>query len=113
VFEDDHCSRSARAGSCQDSGAAAAAYGGPVRYLFHVHRTVPHWRLVTREDTGMPPRTTPEQWRRTRARTADDTNPDIVREVDAKGWALFKVGGDFADVEADVARTAGGSGPPR
>jgi len=76
----------------------------PVHYLFHVHRTVPSWRLVTRNDTGMPSATTPEQWQFTRSRTGADTNADVRREVDAKGWSLFKVGGEFADVEADVAR---------
>jgi hypothetical protein len=75
-----------------------------VRYLFHVHRTVPSWRLVIRDDTGMPSATTPEQWRFTRARTGADTNPGVRREVDTQGWSLFKLGGDFADVEADVAR---------
>jgi hypothetical protein len=75
-----------------------------VRYLFHVHRTVPRWRLVIREDTGMPAATTAEQWRFTRARTGDDVNPDIRHEVDVKGWSLFRVGGDFADVEADMAQ---------
>jgi hypothetical protein len=50
--------------------------------------------LVVRDDTGMPPETTPEQWRFTRARTGEDTNPDVRREVDEKGWSLFRLGGD-------------------
>jgi hypothetical protein len=79
-----------------------------VRYLFHVHRAVPSWRLVIRDDTGMPAETSADQWRFTRSRSAEDTNPDVVREVDERGWSLFRLGGDFSDVAADVARRRGG-----
>jgi hypothetical protein len=79
-----------------------------MRYLFHVHRTVQSWRLVIRDDTGMPAQTSAEQWEFTRARSAEDTNTDVRREVDERGWSLFRLGGDFADVAADVARRASG-----
>lgn len=78
-----------------------------VRYLFHVHRVVPGWRLVIRDDLGMPAETSADQWSFTRSRTAEDTNADVRREVDERGWSLFRLGGDFADVAADVARATG------
>lgn len=70
-------------------------------YLFHVHKTVPLWRLVIRKSIGYPPETTKEEWRFTRARTAEDTNVEVREMIGADGYSLFKVGGTFADVELD------------
>jgi len=39
--------------------------------------------------------------------SAADTNPDVRKEVDEKGWCLFKLGGEFADIEAELQRKSG------
>ena len=78
-----------------------------LEYLFHVHKTVPIWRLVISKSKGFPAETTAEEWRFTRARTAEDTNVEVREMIDADGYSLFKVGGTFADVERD--RRAGSS----
>ena len=72
-----------------------------LEYLFHVHKTVPLWRLVIRKSKGFPPETTAEEWRFTRGRTAEDTNVEVREMIEADGYSLFKVGGTFADVERD------------
>ncbi len=54
-----------------------------MKYLFHVHRDIPAWRLVCRDDRAFPDGTTEAEWRFTRARDAADTNPDVRHEVDA------------------------------
>ena len=74
-----------------------------LEYRFHVHRTVPLWRLVIREDLGFPAETTEAEWRYTRSRTAGDTNAEVCEMIEADGYCLFKVGGSFADVERDRA----------
>lgn len=79
-----------------------------LEYLFHVHKTVPLWRLVISKSTGFPAETTAEEWSFTRARTAEDTNVEVREMIDADGYSLFKVGGTFADVERD--RRAGSLG---
>jgi hypothetical protein len=75
-----------------------------MNYLFHVHKRLPGWRLVIRADMGMPSATAASQWQLTRERTVGDTNPDVRREVDEKGWSLFRLGGSFADIEAELSR---------
>jgi hypothetical protein len=75
-----------------------------MKYLFHTHRILARWRLVVREGTGMPTGTSEDQWAITRSRLAADTNPDVRNEVDEKGWCLFKLGGEFADIEAELVR---------
>ena len=72
-----------------------------LEYLFHVHKSVPLWRLVISRTKGFPPETTPEEWRFTRGRTAEDTNVEVREMIAADGYSLFKVGGTFADVEKD------------
>jgi hypothetical protein len=62
-----------------------------MKYLFHTHSILPGWRLVVREDMGMPAATTEDEWTITRSRLAADTNPDVRKEVDEKGWCLFKL----------------------
>lgn len=71
------------------------------RCLFHIHKTVPLWRLVIRNDLGFPTETTVEEWRFTRARTQDDTNVEVVEMIAADGYCLFKVGGSFTDLNRD------------
>jgi hypothetical protein len=78
-----------------------------MKYLFHTHSILPGWRLVVREDVGMPAATTEDEWTITRSRLAADTNPDVRKEVDEKGWCLFKLGGEFADIEAELQRKSG------
>ncbi len=75
-----------------------------MKYLFHVHRDIPAWRLVCRDDRAFPDGTTEAEWRFTRARDAADTNPDVRHEVDAQGYSLFRLGGTFADLAAEKAR---------
>ena len=70
-------------------------------YMFHVHKTVPLWRLVIRRDLGYPAETTEAEWRYTRSRTHDDTNVEVRDMIADDGYSLFKVGGTFQDVEAD------------
>ena len=72
-----------------------------LEYLFHVHKTVPLWRLVISKTKGFPAETSSDEWRFTRARTAEDTNVEVREMIEADGYSLFKVGGTFADVERD------------
>jgi hypothetical protein len=74
-------------------------------YRFHVHRTLPAWRLVIGEPGGFPAATSPTQWTFTRTRTAADTNPDVREAVTREGFCLFKIGARFSDLEAELART--------
>jgi hypothetical protein len=39
----------------------------------------------------------------TRARAGADTNADVRAMVDAQGYCLFRLGGTFADVAAELA----------
>lgn len=73
-----------------------------LEYLFHVHKTVPLWRLVISKKQGFPSQTTPEEWRFTRGRTAKDTNVEVKDMIEADGYSLFKVGGTFEDVRRDL-----------
>lgn len=77
-----------------------------MKYLFYVHRDLPAWRMVCRNDLGVPDQTTEAEWQFTRARDAADTNPDVRQEVDAQGYSLFRLGGTFADIAAERARAA-------
>ncbi|MEO0606979.1 MAG: hypothetical protein AAFY82_02020 [Pseudomonadota bacterium] len=76
-----------------------------LEYRFHVHKTVPLWRLVISARKGFPAETTEAQWRFTRARTAEDTNVEVREMIEADGYCLFKVGGTFAQVERDRAES--------
>ena len=71
-------------------------------YRFYLHTTATAWRLVRHDEARVPPGFVEDDWRFTRARIAADTNADIRRMCDAKGFCLFKLGGTFADVAADV-----------
>jgi hypothetical protein len=73
-----------------------------MRYVFHAHVRVRAWRLVTLEGAPLPEGARSEDWLQSRTRDADDTGSDVRREVDARGYLLFKLGGDFADVARDV-----------
>lgn len=72
-------------------------------YLFHVHRDVPAWRLVVGAQEPFPQDAVAEDWLFTRARTAADTNPDVLRLVEENGFCLFKIGGTFDDITAALA----------
>lgn len=72
-------------------------------YRFHVHRTLPAWRLVIRDGAGFPAATSADQWTFTRVRPADDTNADVREAVAAEGYCLFKIGARFSDLDADLA----------
>jgi hypothetical protein len=76
-------------------------------YLFHVHSLVPAWRLVLRRGAAAPAGAIMADWRFTRDRTGEDVNPDVRREADEKGYCLFKIGGTFADVAADIRKKEG------
>jgi hypothetical protein len=73
-------------------------------YLFHVHALVPAWRLVLLRGASAPRGAILADWRFTLARAAEDTNPDVRRLADEQGFCLFKIGGDFSNVAADVRR---------
>jgi hypothetical protein len=73
-----------------------------MRYVFHTHERVRAWRLVTAEGAPLPDGFRSEDWLHSRTREADDTGTDVRREVDERGYVLFKLGGDFADVARDV-----------
>lgn len=75
----------------------------PSQYLFHVHMALPRWRLVVKKDLGFPGAAKPEEWRFTRARSAEDTNPEVREMIAADGYCLFKIGGSFDDIEYDRA----------
>lgn len=59
---------------------------------------------MIREDRGLPPQTTADQWELTRARAPEDVNPDVRDQADRQGWSLFKLGGDFTDIDAELER---------
>ncbi len=58
----------------------------------------------------MPPGYVEGDWRFTRARSVEDTNPDVQRQCDQQGFSLFKLTGTFADVAADAASSAQAGG---
>lgn len=68
-------------------------------YRFHVHRTKPAYRLVTAEGAGFPAAGREEDWRFTRVRDRDDTNPDVAKLVDEAGYCLFRIGLTFDEIE--------------
>lgn len=67
-------------------------------YEFFVHRTAASWRLVLAAGAPPPSGFTSADWRHTRTRTAADTNPDVRRQCEERGFCLFSLGGTFADV---------------
>ena len=71
-------------------------------YLFYVHGLVPAWRLVLIAQREHPPQMIANDWVFTRERTAIDTNPDVRAVCAEKGFCLFKLGGEFADVMDDT-----------
>lgn len=71
-------------------------------YLFYVHNILPEWRLAIRKGHAMPVQTSESQWNFTRARLAEETNADVRRTVDVQGWCLFKIGGSFDQIEAEL-----------
>lgn len=77
-------------------------------YLFHVHARAPEWRLVLKAGAAPPEGYLAEDWTFTRARGPEDTNPDVRRACDETGFCLFRLGGEFADVAADLARRGRG-----
>ena len=72
-------------------------------YRFHVHKTLPEWRLVIRGD-AFPTDTEPSQWDFTRERSGNDTNPDVRLLADSQGWCLFKIGGTFDEIDLEISR---------
>jgi hypothetical protein len=44
-----------------------------------------------------------EDWVFTRARAGADTNADVRAMVDAQGYCLFRLGGTFEDLAAELA----------
>jgi hypothetical protein len=69
-----------------------------VSYRFHVHRTLPVFRLVTADGAGFPTGAEGANWCFTRVRERADTNPDLVRLVDETGYCLFKIGMGFDEI---------------
>ena len=67
-------------------------------FRFHVHRTLPAYRLVTADGAGFPDEADPGDWRFTRLRERADTNPDVARFVDETGYCLFKIGMGFDEI---------------
>lgn len=88
------------AGTPPDAVAPAPVMGqssGP--YRFHVHRRVPEWRLVLREDL-LPDGVCLDDWHFTRARAERDTSADTRREIEARGYSLFRIGYTLEDLAA-------------
>jgi hypothetical protein len=71
-------------------------------YRFHVHKELPAWRLVIRDDLGFPKDTAPDAWTFTRAREEADVNADVRDAIAARGYCLFKMGAALADLAADL-----------
>lgn len=86
------------------SGAGAERMRLLDQYLFHVHARAPDWRLVLRKGAPPPDRYDPGDWEFTRERTAEDTNPDVRRACEETGYCLFRIGGTFDDLAADLER---------
>ena len=76
----------------------------PAPYHFYVQAHRPAWRLVRAEGADWQDGAVAADWVFTRARSGADTNPDVKALVDAEGYCLFRLGGTFADVAADLAK---------
>ena len=74
----------------------------PTPYRFHVHKHLDPWRLVIHADRGFPPEATAEHWTFTRARSTQDTNADIRKDCDTKGYCLFRIRADFSELDAEM-----------
>jgi hypothetical protein len=72
-------------------------------YHFYVHAHLPAWRLVRNGAEAWPLDAVAEDWVFTRARAGADTNADVRAMVDAQGYCLFRLGGTFEDVAAELA----------
>lgn len=67
-------------------------------YRFYRHRQKPQFRLVLKAQLGFPPETAEGEWELTRQREGEDVNRDVRREIDEKGYSLFKIGVTFAEL---------------
>lgn len=77
-----------------------------VRYAFYIHKRLRAWRLVLLEGAPAPAGCLIEDWSHSRTREHADTTADVREQVAARGFALFKLGGDFADVARELAAHA-------
>jgi len=69
-----------------------------MRYRFHVHKRLRNWRLVLAEGAAPPAGCVIEDWAFSRTREHDDTQVDVREQVAARGFSLFQLGGEFADI---------------
>lgn len=87
-----------------------------MRYLFHVHKRLRKWRLVFAEGAPPPDGCVIDDWVYSRTREHDDTHVDVREQVGTRGFSLFQLGGDFADIARELrdleARELGASSPP-
>lgn len=79
-----------------------------MRYRFHVHKRLPHWRLVLAEGSAPPAGCVIDDWTYSRTREQDDIQADVREQVAARGFSLFQRGGDFADVARELRDLAAG-----
>ena len=73
-----------------------------MRYAFYLHKQLRAWRLVVLEGAPLPAGCVITDWSPSRVREHDDTNPDVRQQIAERGFALFKLGGDFADVAREL-----------
>ena len=81
--------------------APAPPQPGSVPYRFHVHRRLSGWRLVLKDDS-LPDGVRADEWRFTRARSAQDTALDTRREIETRGYSLFRIGYRLEDLAAEL-----------
>jgi hypothetical protein len=72
----------------------------PDEYHFYVHRTLKAWRMAFRSRDQVVALTRLEDWRFSRSRSAADTAPSVRDEIAARGYSLFKIGGDLTSLVA-------------
>ena len=77
-----------------------------MRYAFYIHKRLRAWRLVLQEGAPPPAGCVLADWSHSRTREPADTTEDVRAQVAARGFALFKLGGDFADVARELAACA-------
>jgi hypothetical protein len=73
-----------------------------MRYRFYIHNRLRSWRLVTAEGALPPAGYVMDDWSHSRTREHDDTTPDVRQQIAEQGFALFKLGGGFADIAREL-----------
>lgn len=69
-----------------------------MEYAFWVHKHQSSYRLVTIAGQPFPAQGHLSDWAPTRRRDPSDTNPDVARVVQERGYCLFRIGLTFDDL---------------